>query len=148
MWFHDSWMGYSADCALTTIADMCGDHDKSSFNVTPKYLVCDTTSRKKTNIHLVEILHCLSFGWRPYQRHMYSENFDKNRKVHDYFIRQQDKFYVPNAKHNYMQRTISYRGVISWNHITKHISYDRSLLSFKFALQKFVIDDDTLLDFL
>ena len=73
--------------------------------------------------------------------------FHKNRNVHDYFTRQHDKFHVPNAKRNYMQRTISYRGVIVWNHITsKHITHDRSLLSFKFALRKYVFDDDTLLD--
>ena len=32
-----------------------------------------------------------------------------------------------------------------WNHISKYITYDRSLLSFKFALRKYVNDDDTLL---
>ena len=78
---------------------------------------------------------------------VFRELFIENRNVHDYFTRQHDKFHVPNAKRNYMQRTISYRGVIVWNHITsKHITYDRSLLSFKFALRKFVFNDDTLLD--
>ena len=41
---------------------------------------------------------------------------------------------------------ISYRGVVVWNYISKYITYDRSLLSFKFALRKYVSDDDTLLD--
>ena len=78
---------------------------------------------------------------------VFRELFIENRNVHDYFTRQHDNFHVPNAKRNYMQRTISYRGVIVWNHITsKHITYDRSLLSFKFALRKYVFNDDTLLD--
>ena len=78
---------------------------------------------------------------------VFRELFIENRSVRDYFTRQHDKFHVPNAKRNYMQRTISYRGVIVWNHITsKHITYDRSLLSFKFALRKYVFNDDTLLD--
>ena len=78
---------------------------------------------------------------------IFRELFIENRSVHDYFTRQHDKFHVPNAKRNYMQRTIGYRGVIVWNHITsKHITYDRSLLSFKFALRKYVFNDDTLLD--
>ena len=72
--------------------------------------------------------------------------FIENINVHDYFTRQQEKFHVPNTKRNYMQRTISYRGIIVWNHITKHIAYYRSLLSFKFALWKYVIDGDILLD--
>ena len=72
--------------------------------------------------------------------------FIENINVHDYFTRQQEKFHVPNTKRNYMQRTISYRGIIVWNHITKHITYYRSLLSFKFALWKYVIDGDILLD--
>ena len=78
---------------------------------------------------------------------VFRELFIENRNVHDYFTKQHDKYHVPNAKRNCMQRTISYRGVIVWNHITsKHVTYDRSLLSFKFALWKYVFNDDTLLD--
>ena len=72
--------------------------------------------------------------------------FIKNKDVHNYDTRQREKFHVPSVKRDYMQRTISYRGVVVWNYISRYITYDRSLLSFKFALRKYVNDDDTLLD--
>ena len=61
--------------------------------------------------------------------------FIENRYVHDYNSRQKDKFHVPNAKRNYLQRTISYKGVVIWNYISMYVTYDCSLASFKFALR-------------
>ena len=37
---------------------------------------------------------------------VFQELFIENRNVHDYLTRQQDKFHVPNAMRNYMQRTM------------------------------------------
>ena len=74
------------------------------------------------------------------------ELFTENIYVHDYNTRQKDKFYVLNAKRNYLQRTISYKGVVIWNYISVYVTYDCSLASFKFALRKHVTDNDTLLD--
>ena len=76
-----------------------------------------------------------------------NELFTENKDVHDYNTRQKDEFHVPNATRNYLQRTISYKGVIIWNHISKYVAHDCSLLSFKCALRKHVTDDDTLLEF-
>ena len=74
------------------------------------------------------------------------EFFTENRYVHDYNTRQKDQFHVPNAKRNHLQRRISYIGVVIWNYISMYITYNCSLASFKFALQKHVTDNDTLLD--
>ena len=74
------------------------------------------------------------------------ELFTENRYVHDYNTMQRDKFHVPNAKRNYLQRTISFKGVVIWNYISMYVTYDCSLASFKFTLRKCVTDNDTLLD--
>ena len=76
-----------------------------------------------------------------------NELFTENKDMHDYNTRQKDEFHVPNATRNYLQRTISYKGVIIWNHISKYVAHDCSLLSFKCALRKHVTDNDTLLEF-
>ena len=75
------------------------------------------------------------------------ELFTESRDVHDYNTRQKNELHVPNATRNYLQRTISYKGVIIWNHTSRYVAHDCSLVSFKFALQKHVTDDDTLLEF-
>ena len=51
------------------------------------------------------------------------EPFTENKYVHD-------KFHVPDAKPNYLQRTISYKGVVIWNYMFMYITYDCSLTSF------------------
>ena len=79
-------------------------------------------------------------------RSVFRAIFIENKDVHNYDTRQREKFHVPSVKRNHMQRSISYRGVVVWNYISKYITYDRPLLSFKFALRKYVNDDDTLLD--
>ena len=40
------------------------------------------------------------------------ELFTESRDVHDYNTRQKNELHVPNATRNYLQRTISYKGVI------------------------------------
>ena len=68
--------------------------------------------------------------------------FVLNRECHNYETRQSDHFHVPQAKRNYLQRSITYKGVQVWNYVCKYVDYDCSILSFKKALRRFLITTD------
>ena len=96
-------------------------------------------------IHFFKVA-LLAFRVKKYVCTTCTHFFTENRYVHDYNTRQNDKFHGPNAKRNYLQRTIIYKGVVIWNYISMYVTYDCPLASLTFALRNHVTDNDTLLD--
>ena len=74
------------------------------------------------------------------------ELFAENKSLHDYNTRQCENFHVPQANWNYLRRSISFKGLFLWNHEIQYVTFDRSFLSFKYALRKHVLSDDTMLN--
>ena len=72
---------------------------------------------------------------------VFVELFQENEQVHPHNTRQSDHFHVPAVNTDYMKRCIRYKGVIIWNYVSKHVTYDCSFLSFKKALKHWIILD-------
>ena len=72
--------------------------------------------------------------------------FRENKSVHDYDTRQREKFHVPQANRNYLRRSISCKGVYIWNRVIQYVTFDCSFLSFKYALRKHVLSDESILN--
>ena len=48
---------------------------------------------------------------------------------------------LPVAKHNYMQKVISFKGVCIWNYVSQFIDYDRSFISYKISICNYIVSD-------
>ena len=67
--------------------------------------------------------------------------FVKNRSVHNYNTRNNDKLRSAIAKHVYRDRDFRLVGVHVWNYICDNINIDTTFASFKRILKKFIISD-------
>ena len=72
---------------------------------------------------------------------VFVELFQENEQVHPHNTRQSDHFHVPAVNTDYMKRCIRYKGVIIWNYVSKHVTYDCSFISFKKALKHWILLD-------
>ena len=66
--------------------------------------------------------------------------FKLNSSVHGYNTRQQDCYHVPKVKSNFMKRTISYRGVVLWNSLSKNINCNYGFYTFKSHVKNLLIE--------
>ena len=72
---------------------------------------------------------------------VFVELFQEDEQVHPHNTRQSDHFHVPTVNTDYMKRCIRYKGVISWNYVSEHVTNDYSFLSFKKALKHWILVD-------
>ena len=72
--------------------------------------------------------------------------FRENKSVHDYDTRQRGNFHVPQANRNYLRQSISCKGDSIWNRVIQYVTFDCSFLSFKYALRKHVLSDESILN--
>ena len=78
---------------------------------------------------------------------VFSNVFTRNSDVHEYETRQFDQFHVPIARTNYMQRAISIKGVSIWNKLSHKVNHDCSLLSYKVALKRYLINNTNIVTY-
>ena len=72
--------------------------------------------------------------------------FRENKSVHNYDTRQRENFHVPQANRNYLRRSIGCKCVSIWNRVIQYFTFDCSFLSFKYALRKHVLSDESILN--
>ena len=73
------------------------------------------------------------------------ELFKRTHEIHSRSTRQKDKLYVPFTKLETVRKSVRYRGVTIWNHITDHLNLNCSIYSYKHSLKKYLLNHEILL---
>ena len=73
---------------------------------------------------------------------MFNEMFLSNHQVHSHMTRHCQKIHVPLCRTAMLQRTFRYKGAIIWNHISRHVTHNCSIATYKHNLKQFVLNND------
>ena len=75
-------------------------------------------------------IHAFKLGLAMYQVKLHHaplaivELSQENEQVRPHNTRQSDHFHVPAVNTDYIKRCIRYKGIMIWNYVSKHVTYD------------------------
>ena len=75
----------------------------------------------------------------------FQEYFVNNYEIHNYRTRIHNELRVPHYRLDIMKQSVRVRGAYIWNFITRHVSHDCSLLSYKITLRKYILGNEEIM---
>ena len=112
-------------------------------DTSPLFKICKLLTLQEIHVYKISL-----FMFKVYHKkgpETFQEYFVNNYEIHNYRTRIHNELRVPHYRLDIMKQSVRVRGAYIWNFITRHVSHDCSLLSYKITLRKYILGNEEIM---